>query len=73
MTQVDSATKRGRGRPRKPDDEAVSRGQFVHARFPQAVIRQMREIAPAEGLTVTAWVRHLVYQAIARRKKQAAS
>jgi hypothetical protein len=65
--------KRGRGRPRKPDDEAIGRGQFVHARFPKAMIQEMRQIAPAEGFSLTGWVRYVVFQAIAKRKKQSAA
>ena len=72
MTQMEITAKRGRGRPRKPDDQAIGRGQFVHARFPRSMIREMREIAPTEGFTVTGWVRHLVYQAISKRKRKAA-
>jgi hypothetical protein len=67
---MEIATKRGRGRPRKPDDEAISRGQFVHARFPKAMIREMQQIAPAEGFSTTGWVRYLVYREIAKRKKK---
>ena len=65
--------KRGRGRPRKDDDLAVSRGVIVQPKFPRALYREIKAAAAAEGLPIAAWVRHLVFVELAERKKKSSS
>jgi hypothetical protein len=62
-----------RGRPPKDPDLAVSRGIMIQPRFPRVLYRQMKEASAEEGLAITAWVRHLVYVALAERKKKSST
>jgi hypothetical protein len=44
-------------------------GQHVPVRFPADVIDRVRRLADEDGLTVSAWIRHLVTQEVARRSR----
>jgi hypothetical protein len=53
------------GRPRRRPDRALT--QHVPVRFSAATIDDVRRLADADGITVSAWIRRAVDDAVLRR------
>ena len=53
------------GPPRRRRNRALT--QHVPVRFQASTIASVRELADADGMSVSAWIRHTVEQEIARR------
>lgn len=53
------------GRPRRRPDRALT--EHVPVRFPAATIEAVRQLAEADGMTVSAWIRRAVEAAMRGR------
>jgi hypothetical protein len=53
------------GPPRRRRQRALT--QHVPVRFPESTIQRVRDLAEADGMSVSAWIRHTVEQEIVRR------
>lgn len=53
------------GPPRRRGERALT--QHVPVRFPASTVEVLRELAEADGMSVSAWIRHTVEQAVAKR------
>lgn len=58
------------GRPRRRPDRALT--EHVPVRFPAATIETVRQLAEADGMTVSAWIRRAV-EAAARGRTSAST
>ena len=63
----DDPTKResAEGPPRRRRESALTR--HVPVRFPTSTVETVRELAKADGMSVSAWIRHTVGREVARR------
>lgn len=63
----DDPTKRepAEGPPRRRRESALTR--HVPVRFPTSTVETVRELAKADGMSVSAWIRHTVDREVARR------
>jgi hypothetical protein len=55
------------GPPRRRRERALT--QHVPIRFHAATVDAVRELAGADGMSVSAWIRHAVEQEVARRSR----
>jgi hypothetical protein len=53
------------GPPRRRRERALT--QHVPVRFPASTVATVRELAEADGLSVSAWIRHAVEREVDRR------
>jgi hypothetical protein len=65
---MDRATQRN-GRPPKDPEFRIGSGRMLQVRIQRARYGEVRNAAQAEGLPITAWARHVIYQELKRRAR----